>query len=80
MNEHEICQRSDIPGYGSLEGLALNIRSSWNHCTDTLWEQLEPELWDLTRNPWAVLQTVSRDKLRAKLIDPKFIGLVNELV
>lgn len=80
MNEHEICQRSDIPGYDSLEGLALNIRSSWNHCTDTLWEQLEPELWDLTRNPWAVLQTVSRDKLRAKLADPKFIGLVNELV
>lgn len=80
MNEHEICQRSDIPGYDSLEGLALNIRSSWNHCTDTLWNQLEPELWDLTRNPWAVLQTVSRDKLRAKLTDPTFIGLVNELV
>src|SRR5579864_3069551 len=80
MNEHEICRRSEIPGYDALERLALNIRSSWNHCTDTLWNQLEPELWELTRNPWTVLQTVSREKLNAMLKDPVFSGRINELV
>jgi starch phosphorylase len=80
MNEEEMCQRSNIKGYDLLESLALNIRSSWNHCADHLWRQLEPEIWDLTRNPWAVLQTVSRDKLRAMLSDPTFSGPMNDLV
>jgi hypothetical protein len=29
---------------------------SWDHGTDTLWNQLDPILWDLTRNRWAILQ------------------------
>ena len=63
MNPHDISQRSNIKGYDSLEDLALNLRSSWNHSTDEIWSQLDPELWELTHNPWAVLQSVSRDKL-----------------
>ena len=49
--------------FDSLAELALNIRWSWNHSTDQVWRQLDPELWDLTENPWAVLQTVSRDRI-----------------
>ena len=29
-----------------------------------MWRQLDPVLWELTHNPWAVLQTVSREKLQ----------------
>ena len=34
--------------------------------TDEVWRQLDPELWDLTHNPWVVLQTVSRGPARAQ--------------
>lgn len=63
-----------------LENLALNIRSSWIHCTDVLWRALDPELWEITQNPWAVLQTVSQDKLRGLLKEPKFRDLLSLLV
>jgi hypothetical protein len=31
-----------------LAEVALNLRWSWNHAADQLWERLDPELWDLT--------------------------------
>ena len=34
--------------------------------TDEVWRQLDPALWELTHNPWVVLQTVSRDKLKQR--------------
>lgn len=80
MNSFEKAHRSSIQGYDSLEDLALNLRSSWNHSADPIWRQLNSELWDLTHNPWAVLQTVSKEKLVTILADPKFSTLVNALV
>jgi starch phosphorylase len=59
-----------IKGFGSLAELALDMRSSWNHAGDELWRRLDPELWELTQNPWVVLQTVSSDKLERELADP----------
>ena len=50
--------RSDIEGIDALAELALDMRWSWNHATDELWKQLDPALWELTHNPWIVLQTV----------------------
>ena len=47
----------------ALTDLALDLRWSFNHSADQLWERLDPELWDLTHNPWVVLQTVSRERL-----------------
>ena len=38
MNPHDICPRASIKGYDSLEDLALNLRSSWNHSTDAIWQ------------------------------------------
>jgi len=35
----------------SLVELALNMRSSWNHATDTVWRTLDPHLWEITQNP-----------------------------
>ncbi|MBS0621741.1 MAG: alpha-glucan family phosphorylase [Verrucomicrobia bacterium] len=73
-------QRENIKGYETLEDLALNLRSSWNHSTDSIWRQLDPELWEETHNAWAVLQTVSVEKLTALLADQKFNELINRLV
>lgn len=71
---------SDVEGFDSLAELALDMRSSWNHATDQVWRQLDPELWELTQNPWVVLQTVSREKLQYVLADPAFRKNVDDLV
>jgi starch phosphorylase len=59
--------------------MALDLRWSFNHSADKLWEQLEPELWDLTHNPWIVLQTVSRERLQSVTADPGFQKLLGDL-
>jgi starch phosphorylase len=71
---------TDIEGFDSLSELALDMRSSWNHATDQVWRQLDSELWDLTQNPWVVLQTVSREKIQEVLADPAFRKIVDDLV
>jgi starch phosphorylase len=62
-----------------LAEVALNLRWSWNHAADELWERLDPELWDLTHNPWFVLQTVSQEKLRTVTSDPGFQRLAQAI-
>ena len=57
---------ADVEGFDSLSELALDLRSSWNHCTDDVWRQLDPVQWELTHNPWGLLKTVSRDHLDAR--------------
>src|SRR5512139_3500188 len=71
---------TEVEGFESLAELALDMRWSWNHAADEVWRQLDPALWELTYNPWVVLQTVSRDQLRAALADPVFRDKVDELV
>lgn len=71
---------TDVKGFDSLAELALDLRWSWNHAADEVWQQLDPELWDLTHNPWIVLQTVSRDRFENVLADPSFRRKVDELV
>ena len=70
------------PAYGShaadpstldvLRELALDLRWSYNHSADKLWERLDPDLWEATHNPWVVLQTVSRERLQSVTADPDF--------
>lgn len=62
----------DIKGIDSLTELALDVRWSWNHATDELWQQLDAELWEQTHNPLIVLQTVSREELERQLANPAF--------
>ena len=71
---------TEVEGFGPLAELALDMRWSWNHGADDVWRQLDPALWELTRNPWAILQTVSRDKLQHMLADPAFRKKVDALV
>ncbi|HUB59663.1 MAG TPA: alpha-glucan family phosphorylase, partial [Puia sp.] len=66
-------------GFDALKDLALDMRWSWNHEADELWQRLDPDLWEQTHSPWIVLQTVSRNKLRQQLGDPGFRQLVDSL-
>ncbi len=71
---------TDVEGFDSLAELALDLRWSWNHIADEVWQQLDTDLWELTHNPWAVLQAVSRDKLQRVSADPVFRKRVDDLV
>ncbi|HTU02990.1 MAG TPA: alpha-glucan family phosphorylase, partial [Candidatus Sulfotelmatobacter sp.] len=64
----------------SLTELALDLRWSWNHSADELWRQIDPVLWELTQNPWVVLQTVSRGRIHRLLADATFRKHVDDLV
>ncbi len=71
---------SDIEGFTSLAELALDMRWSWNHATDKVWRQLDPDLWAATQNPWLVLQAASRQEIKQLFEDPAFCQMVNGLV
>jgi starch phosphorylase len=67
---------SETATLDALTELALDLRWSFNHSADKLWERLDPDLWDLTHNPCIVLQTVSEEKLQSVTTDPDFQLLV----
>jgi glycogen phosphorylase len=71
---------SGLGDFESLAELALDLRNCWDHVTDPVWSRIEPELWALTHNPWVVLQTASRTKLKSLQSDPEFRRRVQELV
>jgi glycogen phosphorylase len=70
----------EASGAEALAQLALNLRWSWNHTTDELWERLDPELWELTENPWLILQTISQDRLNSVVADPDFHQRIADLL
>jgi starch phosphorylase len=70
---------SETTTLDALTELALDLRWSFNHSADKLWERLDPDLWSLTHNPWVVLQTASQEKLQSVTSDPLFQLLVADL-
>jgi starch phosphorylase len=70
----------EIDGIDALVELALNLHWSWNHAADELWEELDKELWASTQNPWVILRTVSREKIKAALGAPEFRHRLDNLL
>ena len=70
---------TEVEGFGPLAELALDLRWSWNRYGDDMWQRLDPDLWELTHNPWVVLLTASGGKLQQMLADPVFRKKVDAL-
>jgi starch phosphorylase len=70
---------SDMDTSDALTRLALDLSWSWNHSTDEIWRRLDPELWELTGNPWLILQSISRRKLDS-MSDSGFRAQVEQLL
>src|SRR5450432_3639908 len=68
------------PNIAALTELAMDLRWSWNHAADELWQRLDPALWKLTHHPNVVLQGVSRERIASSLADPDFCRLLDRLV
>jgi len=71
---------SGVDGLDALADLALDLHWSWNHGGDHLWRQLDPTLWELTHNPWILLQTVAPQRLAKALAEPVFRSSVDALM
>ena len=69
---------SETRASDALTQLALDLHWTWNHSADEVWKRLDPELWELTGNPWLILQAVSQRKLD-EITDSAFRGRVEEL-
>ncbi len=80
MTEPIYASKPQVPaGMDELIELALDLRWSWNHSADEIWRPLDPELWDLTRNPWVILQTIAPGKLKDLAADDNFRTRVETL-
>ncbi|MGH6827898.1 MAG: alpha-glucan family phosphorylase, partial [Rhizomicrobium sp.] len=67
----------DLPSrLSELRSLALDLRWTWNHEADTLWEQVDAEIWGRTSNPWSVLQNAPQQRLQRLAADPDFCKTV----
>ncbi len=67
-----MAEEKSSDGFDALTELALDLRWSWNHCTDEVWRQHDPALWERTRHPFTVLRTVPRGEIERRLADPSF--------
>jgi starch phosphorylase len=66
-------------GFDELIELALDLRWSWDHSADDIWRPLDPEMWDLTRNPWIIFQSIAPEKLARLSAEPTFRTRVKRL-
>ncbi len=55
-----------------LATLALDVRWTWNHGNDHLWESVDAQTWQKTRNPWWMLQSISQERLEQLRHDSEF--------
>ncbi len=62
-----------------LTELALDTRWTWSHAGDALWRNLDPALWERTRNPWAILQNIAPARLEALARAPDFLASLADL-
>jgi starch phosphorylase len=64
----------------ALKTLALDLRWTWNHEADALWENVDPLLWRRTLNPWIILQNASPGRLQALSADRAFQAKLDEFM
>lgn len=66
------------PELSNLRHLALDLRWTWSHVADELWEKVDAELWSRTHNPWSLLQNTSAERLQRLAADEDFCRALNE--
>ncbi|MGD8312833.1 MAG: alpha-glucan family phosphorylase, partial [Gammaproteobacteria bacterium] len=62
----------------ALATLALDLRWSWHHGADALWRAVAPGMWEATRNPWLILESVSDQRLAGLAGDEQFLRALQE--
>lgn len=52
--------------------LAMDLRWTWSHAGDALWELIDPVVWQQTENPSAVMQNLDSQRLQELNNNPQF--------
>jgi len=63
----------------ALGELAFDLRWTWSHEADSLWERVDAEAWRRTQNPWTILEDISADRLQALSADRSFVSELERL-
>ena len=58
-----VFQRTLPEGLEGLLELALDLRWNKRMIYDQIWEQLDPEAWERTHNPYLILQNIPQERL-----------------
>lgn len=58
----------------ALAELALDLRWTWSHEADALWQRIDTEAWERTGNPWTILQDIPDERLKTLAVDPSFVA------
>ena len=74
MNPNRYLPRPLPEPLKTLADLAVDLRWSWNHSADKLWQTVDPELWEATGDPWLILESVSQKRLNALAEDSDFLS------
>ncbi|NHO65173.1 glycosyltransferase family 1 protein [Aestuariicella hydrocarbonica] len=71
----------DLPvALAGLKELATDLRWTWSHAADALWQQVDAELWGKTENPYVLLQNVGHNQLQALADNPDFCHKLQEVL
>ena len=62
-----------------LTEFALDLRWTWSHAGDALWQTIAPKIWKKTQNPWMLLQNVSKERLETLVQDQTFLAKLEAL-
>ena len=62
-----------------LAELALDLRWTWSHEADVLWDRLDADDWTRTQNPWTMLQDAAEQQLLDLAADREFVAEVQRL-
>lgn len=62
-----------------LRDLALDLRWTWSHEADALWECVDPALWEKTHSPWTMLHAVPSGRFAELSADDRFLTQLNDL-
>ena len=70
----------DLPlPLAALTDLALDLRWTWSHEADALWQRLDADAWARTSNPWTILQDASQRQIDDLAADPAFTAELQRL-
>ena len=67
-------------GMEGLVELSLDLRWTWSHAADRLWQQIDPAVWERTGNPWLLLQSVSQRRLEQLVQERDFRAELERLL
>ena len=72
MQPHRFLLHDLPPGLEPLAELATDLRWTWSHAGDAVWNTIDPQAWEQTENPFVILQNLTRERLEELDKDPVF--------